>query len=282
MLTAFFESMKVIASKRSLKLSGIDEYVVAWSLRIFALPFLLPLLLFVDMPAIGNAFLIALSAGGLLNVAATILYMRAIKLSDISVAYPMITFTPLFMLITSPLILSEFPSISGIIGILLIVFGSYVLNMGERGNGVLSPFRSLLKEKGPRLMLLVAFIWSITANIDKVGVLNSNPLFWIISVNLFVSSVMFPIAYLKIGRDAARIPRNVKALIPIGLFSALLLIFQMTAITMTLAAYVISVKRTSAIISVILGAVVFKERNLRGRLAGAVMMVLGVLFITLL
>ena len=130
-------------------------------------------------------------------------------------------------------------------------------------------------------MLLVAFVWSITANFDKIGVTNSNPIFWAISMNIFVMFILFPVIYLKSRKQARKIPRNIKALLPVGLFGALLLIFQMTAITMTLVAYVISVKRTSAIMGVIFGALIFREKNIKGRLAGAIIMVLGVLLITL-
>ena len=42
-LTALFESLKDVFSKRSL--GEVDEYIAAWSLRVFALPFLLPALL---------------------------------------------------------------------------------------------------------------------------------------------------------------------------------------------------------------------------------------------
>jgi len=283
-LTALCESMKDVASKKSLSLAGIDEYTLAWSIRAFALPFLLPLLFITEMPPLGKDFAFALLVGGGLNVVATVLYMRAIKDSDLSITVPMVTFTPLFLLMTSPLIVAEFPSAFGIIGIFLIVLGSYILNIQNKGKGggLLSPFRSLLKEKGPRLMLGVAFIWSITANFDKVGVLNSSPIFWIISVNIFVMSVMFPLMCLKSGNGARQIPRNIKALLPVGLFSAMTLTFQMTAITMTLVVYLISIKRTSAIMSVIFGALLFKEKNLKGRLTGAVIMVAGVLLITLL
>ncbi len=284
-LTAFFESMKDVASKRSLSLKRIDEYVVAWSLRAFAIPFLLPLLLIFGIPALGPDFLIALFIGGSLNTLVTIMYMKAIKASDLSITVPMVTFTPLFLLITSPLIVNEFPSSLGIIGIFMIVLGSYVLNLRNEGggDGLLSPFRALMKERGPRLMLCIAFIWSVTANIDKVGVLNSNPIFWVISVNLFVICLLTPILYLRNGgwKGEVRAKRNLLALLPIGLFSALTLTFQMTAITMTLVAYLISIKRTSAIMGVIFGALLFKEKNLRSRLAGAVIMVLGVLLITL-
>ncbi len=151
-------------------MKNIDVYTVSWALRFFALPFLLPLLLFIEIPKLGNEFWSALFINGVLNVLATILYMKAIKQSDLSITIPMIAFTPIFLLITSPLLVGEFPNAFGLIGIILGVVGAYMLNIKEIRNGYLAPFRALLKEPGPKLMLAVAFIWSITSNYDKIGV----------------------------------------------------------------------------------------------------------------
>ena len=46
-----------------------------------------------------------------------------------------------------------------------------------------------------------------------------------------------------------------------------------------LAAYVISIKRSGAIVTVLLGALLFGEPRLRERLAGAVVILAGVLLI---
>lgn len=277
--TALFESLKDVFSKKGLK--NIDEYVISWSLNFFALPFLLPLLFFIEIPPLGNKFWLALLISGSLNVVATIFYMKAIKHSDLSITIPMVTFTPLFLLLTSPLIVGEFPTLFGLIGVLLIVLGSYTLNIKQLHEGYLTPFKALLKETGPKLMLLVAVIWSVTSNFDKIGVQNSSPIFWVIAVNVFIILVMLPIMLYKSKRAIENIRTNYKALFPVGLFSALTLIFQMTAISLTLVAYVISIKRTSAIMSVLFGHLIFKEEGVRERLAGAIIMIIGVLFITL-
>jgi uncharacterized membrane protein len=57
-LTAFFESATDVFSKKSLK--DIGEYIVAWALPFFALPFLLPLLVFTKIPTLGEQFWLAL------------------------------------------------------------------------------------------------------------------------------------------------------------------------------------------------------------------------------
>ena len=278
-LTALFEATKDVLSKKSLK--DIDEYVVAWSLPFFALPFLLPILLFTELPPLGERFWLALVTGGTLYAFTLVLYMKAIKTSDLSITVPMLTFTPLFLLITSPLMVGEFPGIFGLIGIFLIVTGSYLLNINKRSHGYFAPFKALLKEKGPRLMLVVAFIWSITANIDKIGLQNSSPLFWVIAVDTYVALLMLPLCTFRGNRKTDQIRANWRALLTLGLFGGLTAVCQMTAISLTLVAYVISIKRTSAIGGVLFGYLIFKEKGIRARLVGAIVMVFGVLFITL-
>jgi uncharacterized membrane protein len=278
-LTALCESLKDVFSKRGLKQA--DEYMIAFALRFFALPFLLPILLFIDIPALNWKFWTALVVGGGMNVFITILYMKAIKASDISITVPMVTFTPLFLLITSPIIVGEFPGGLGIAGIFLIVFGSYMLNISKRKHGFLAPFKALVKEKGPRLMLLVAFLWSITANIDKVGAQNSSAMFWVVSFSLFLFVCMVPVVFLKSKMRISQVISGWRSFLPVGMFSGLTSIFQITAITMTLVPYVISVKRTSAVLSVLWGCLFFREKGLKERLLGAVIMIAGVVLITL-
>lgn len=277
-LTALFRSLTDVAGKFGLK--NMDEYIVAWSLFLFALPFMGLLLLFKGVPQIGDDFWIALLVSGTANIATNLLYMRAIKVSDLSITIPLITFTPLFMLITSPLILGEFPDLFGLAGIVLIVGGSYILNFKESSKGYLAPFRALVREKGPRLMLLVAFIWSITANLDKVGIENSSVFFWPVAVNSFIALGFIPVVMLRSRGKTRQITSNLRTLVPIGLFHGMMIITQMVAVSLTLVAYVISIKRTSAAISVVLGSLVFKESGLRDRLTGSIIMIAGVVLIT--
>ncbi|WP_414468536.1 EamA family transporter [Methanobacterium sp. ACI-7] len=278
-LAAFFESVQDVFSKKGLK--AVDEYIVSFSLRLFSLPFLIIMVLISGIPNLGSNYLIALIIDGLLNLVTIILYLKAIKVSDLSIAVPLIAFTPLFLLVTSPLILGEIPDPIGVVGVLLIVFGSYLLNITKVSNGILGPFKALFKARGPKLMLIVAFLFSITSNIDKIGVQNSSPIFWAFSINIFVMIVTIPLIFIKSDHDFSTIKTDFKSLFPIGFFSALAIIFQMIAINLTLVAYVISIKRISAVFGVLWGKFIFKERGIKERLIGTLVMVLGVALITL-
>ncbi len=149
-LTPFFTSLQDVINKKIAQ--KIDVSVVAWGWTFFSLPILLIFLIWEGIPSLGPLFWPAVFISGFLLTIATLLYIKAIKVSDLSLAVPMLAFTPLFLLITSFLILGEVPKPLGFIGVILIVVGSYVINFKHKKEGYGEPFKNFLKEKGlPRI-----------------------------------------------------------------------------------------------------------------------------------
>ena len=225
------------------------------------------------------SFWLFLCLGGVLGGLTYWLYGRALQCGDLSLTMPMLAFTPLFLLVTSPLTLGEFPEPGGLAGIATTAVGAYVLNLRERRHGFLGPIRALLRNKGSRLMLLVAAIWSIGANCDKLGLQASSPAFWGASIYTATALALAP----TVGRGWRLAGRSFGwrswPLLLAGALEALGLFCQMHALPLTQVSYVISVKRLSIIFAVLLGAMVLKEPDLRHRLPGAALMVIGVFFI---
>lgn len=276
-LAAFLTATKDAFGKKIV--NRLDVSVVAWAWRFFALPFLLPFLFIKGVPDIGKEFWPALLISGSLLVVATLFYIKAIKASDLSITMPILSFSPLFLLVTSPLILNEFPGPLGLSGMLLIVAGAYILNFKERNLGYFEPFKKLLKEPGPRYMLIVCLIFSIGANVDKIGVRSSSALFWVIATDTFAAICLAPVMMFRARGAIKQIKAGLGFLVLIGLFNAAGLVCQMIAINMTLVGYVIAVKRTSVIISSLYGFYIFKEKGMKERLLGAMIMMAGVLCI---
>ena len=279
LLTALFESGKDIFAKKGLN-AGADPLVVAWAWRLLAVPFLLPPILLSAPVMPQPGFWPALAVGGLLNVITAVLYMHALRASDISLCVPLITFTPLFLLVTSPLIVGENAGPWGAIGVALIVSGAYLLNINKNRTGLLAPLKALWHERGARLMLLVALIWSLTANIDKIGVNNSSPLLWAVSINAAIALGLLPLIVVRRARSPIG-PLPWRLLAAIGLCGGLTTLCQMLAISLTLVPYVIAVKRLSILLTVLAGALLLREPGLRQRLPAAALMLAGVVVLTL-
>lgn len=278
-LTAFFEALKDVFSKKAM--AGLNEYALSFGLRLFILPVVVAFLIYHGIPAVSSEFWIALALSQLTVIPSSILYMRAVRISDLSLSVPMIAFTPIFLLFTSPLMVGEFPDHMGVVGILVGVVGAYLMNLSDRKKGILAPLQALIAAPGPRLMLIVAFIWSIGSNIDKIGVQASSPVLWVVSVNIVSLFVMLPIAARKTPSLFLTLKEHISLLTLAGFVCGVALICQMTAIKLTLVAYVISVKRTSAVFGVLFGWLIFKEQEIRQRLLGATFLVIGVIIISL-
>ena len=151
----------------------------------------------------------------------------------------------------------------------------------EKAEYILS-FEIFIKDRGTRYMLIVAFIWAISANFDKRGIEASSIYQYIIFLNLFatIGTSIFVFSKRKISVHALKL--EYKNLFAVGLLTAAGYFVHMTAITLTLVVYVVSLKRTGGMISVLLGYLIFKEKNIRQRFLGSAIMFAGVLLIVLL
>ncbi len=278
-LTALFESLKDVTLKHNLR--QIPVQVGAWAWMFFSLPLLWPALLLSGPTLPEGPFWVALAVNGVLNATAISLYTAALQRSDISLTVPMLAFSPLFLLLTAPLIVGELPTFWGIVGVVLVVAGAYLLNVRASHQGYLAPYRALLREPGARLMLAVAFIWSIAATVDKIGVQHSSPLMWAASMNGVIALALTPLM-LRVPGSLGNVRARWPLLLLVGSLAGLSVLCQMMAISLTLVAYVIAIKRTSILLGVVLGALLFREQGLRERLAGVLVMLLGVLCIVLL
>jgi uncharacterized membrane protein len=277
-LNPFSDAARGIFSKKASK--NVDSFIVSWFNNLVPLIIFSPLVFFIELK-FSREFFEALIISGLLNVMATILYHRSISKGDISLVMPMLSFTPLCLLIISPVIVGEFPDTRGLIGIIFIVLGSYLLNINLKKRELLTPLKSLLINKGTRYMLIVAFIYSITSSFDKKGLEASSIFQYMIFINLVVTLGIT--AFILVGRkfSSASIKLEWRNLLFVGLTTTATFFFHMMALSLTLVVYVIAIKRTSGMMSVAFGHIFFSELNVRERLLGAAVMFVGVLFIIL-
>lgn len=278
--TALSEASKDIFSKYNLRHG--DEYTSAFSMHLVISVLLAPLILVQEMAPFSGRFLLALTASSVLQLCVILLYMKAIKISALSLSLPLLTMTPLFMLLTSPLLIGQFPGLLGLAGIFLIVAGTYILNLGGNKNKVWAPFTTLLTEPGSRYMLIVSFLWSITANLDKIGVEESSPIFWAFSKDFLILLYLVPIMLLKSRNPIGQLRARALPLFCVGLFRTTSVLCQMYAIQVLLVAYVIAIKRSSALLIMVYAFFFLDEKqHFATRLSGVLIISAGLLLIAL-
>lgn len=271
-------SLTDLFRKKALK--DLNEYEITVFVFVLSIPVFLIASIFTGIPKLGPNFWWSAISASITGTIGMLLYTKGIKSSDLSITVPMIAFTPLFLLVTSPIILGEFPSHLGLVGVILIVLGSYILNIKEKSKGYLAPMKALLKEKGPRYALIAAFIWGIGTNFDKIGIQNSSVMFYLFSTSI-IGAVIIVILMKNRVNSIQKISKNTKKIVPVFAFGTLSTTFHMMALKLAIVPYVISVKRTGIIFTVLIGYFFFKEKGIRERLTGTIIMFIGILLIVL-
>jgi drug/metabolite transporter (DMT)-like permease len=273
--SAFFLATSDALAKKAVQ--DESEYLVAWFRLLFTLPILAIILLFIPWPELDRDFYMAFIIALPVELITIILYVKALKLSPLSLTVPFLALTPVFLVTVSYVLLGEEVSPAGAAGILLIAAGGYILNIDTVRRGLFEPVRSIIRDRGALLMIAVALLYSITSSLGKMAITHSSPLFFGASYFIALSIAFLPIALLKGRGSLAGFIKTgkYKRLLYPGVFYALMIITHMQAMKLTKVAYMISVKRTSLLISVIYGYFLFQEENIRGRFFGALLMFAG-------
>ncbi len=263
-------------SKKALD-DNTDPYIVAWVRTGYAAPFIAVIIPFIDIPELDRVFFMITFLAVPLDIIAVLLYIRAIKVSPLSLTLPFLSLTPVFLIGTSYIILGERPGKFGFIGILLVVIGAYLLNVHTISQGFLAPFKAIAKEKGSVLMIIVAFIFSIGGCLGKIAVQHSSPEFFSVIYIFLLSLVLFIIISLKSKHFLSKSISRPIPFIFIGLLIAIMIITHLKAISLIEVSYMVSVKRLSILFGVLYGIMFFKETNIKERLLGATVMVSGII-----
>jgi len=268
----FFATADALSKKEARRTPAI---VLAWVREFYALPFLLPLLLFIEIPELKSGFWGAMSLCVAIDLVTTFLYMRAIQIAPLSLTVPYLGLSPIFLLIIPAIVLGEHLSPLGIFGVVLVSLGTYILQLDRAKYGFFEPWLAIFKNRGSLYMSIVAVLYAVTATYGKVAIIKSSPLFMTI-VYFSLLAAGFTIILLISHRD------KLKSLfqfplqkLSIGSAMALMAITHFTAIGMIQVAYMISIKRLSLLFAILFGWIIFKEGKIKERLLGGIIIITG-------
>ena len=270
-------SLREFAVKKAGK--ELSSVFMSWGMTFFMFLIILALnVFFLNYHTITISFIGVLIIAAILDSLATILYLKAIKEGDLSKTIPMLCFIPVVQMFVTPILVHENLSLIGISGVLVVVFGSYILSM-ETWDGFLSPVRSVLKDKSSMMMLAVACIWGVSSSFHKIGVNQTNALFWAVSEIGLISMFLFPFVF-RSDKGNFSFPKLKKTLWP-AVFSTLTVLSYYTAISLGPVAYVSSVRRLGVLFTMLIGILVLKEKIKRLSFVGGIIMITGAGIISL-
>ena len=286
--SAISNSLTQVIQKWAIGAARLSKISITFLSSVIASAVLLALSgLVVGFPVIQPGFWLAILITSILNVVAFPIMLRAYSLGEFSSVYSMILLTPVFLVFTSFVFLNEVPTSLGLIGVVLTVIGLSVVTVSGHRHSQVSDFKN-----GNWLLILVALIWSVTVNFDKLSARYTDA-FFAPAVSFGILALCFA-AYLLV-RHRSLLVRTYKTpgieepVAPSGSIKASLLIVLLLGLSLALgnilhnsallngsASYTIAIKRTGVLFGVIWGWLFFKEKNIARKVFGAAIAIGGV------
>lgn len=216
------------------------------------------------------------------NAAANLFYIKAIAVSPISSTVPFLAFTSLFTALTGFIFLGEAINPIQIMGILILVSASLIINGELKQSGsfraeIKNLWSSFISEKGAHYMIAVSLLWALSAPFDKLAVQALN-----VESHGCIQSILIAFIYLiylivkkdlDFLKDISKVPLSLS----LGsLVSCAALGLQFYAYQIMKVSIFESIKRGFALFTaVIIGLIFFKEKLSKLKIIGITLIVLG-------
>lgn len=292
-------------------LRGARPALVAWAINAASLPLLAVGTFFLTqctveglparvslsctthLPQIDMVFIAGLLGSAVLNWAATLLSTHALSRADASLVTPLLTFNPAFTLVVAWIMLGETPGLREVLGVATILFGAYLLEVQEARAGPLAPFLVLVRRPGTVLAIVASMLWGTTTVLEKLAIEHvrppSGPLVALVSTGITVV-LLTPNALALLFRPGDTAPpastfrqlalfgglsMHPRAFLAASILAGIAPLFGFTAIALGLVGYVTALFKLSAVFTILWAWLLLGEGNLRVRLLGAAVMILG-------
>jgi len=207
--------------------------------------------------------------------------IKAYRMADLSLVYPISRSAPLFTQIWAFLLIGEIVSFQGIVGISLVILGIFVTSIREfHLKRVIPSFHA--SRRPYFLALAAALAGSVYVVFDKAGVQILHPLLFGCLINLWMCTFIGLYTWrhketglLKIWHESK------KDIVMIAFLQNVGYILILWALQWSKVSYVISFRQAGVLLGALMGILFLKESHWKTRLTGAVILTLGLVLIGL-
>lgn len=285
LLSALIYSFRGIIEKKIIHRT--NKYILGFAIRFFALPFfLIPFFLHPSflrpVTHLNVSFWAAVLIISFINTPLeTVFYYEALKNEELTLVLPVLSLSPVITLLIGSITLHEVPTLSGVIGIGLIVVGLYSLKLSLAKEGLWEPLKHLHNNRGVRLMLVVMLSQGVAAIFDKIGVTNSNAYVYAMFNYLCVSVTLFVLVLLRAKNHLHQLVTQVTNFLILGVVIAGYTLLYFLALVGGFAAYASAIKGSYIIFTIIFGVLFLKEKEGKQKLISGVIIFIGLVLLKL-
>ena len=205
---------------------------------------------------------------GLLGALGNFFIIKALSLGELSSLAPINSYKPVVALIIAFLYLGEQPSLWAVFGIFLIIFGTYIIYDFKKLNNRTAFYY--------RIFALI-FSGSEAVFIKKIILLTN------IHTSFFLwalSGLIFCSLFLLGAKEKIKIP-SIKEQLFLIFFVGIMQYSTNFVFAHMKVSYALALFQLSTLLSVFLGVNIFKEKNLRRKIAASIIMIMGAVIIIL-
>ena len=252
-----------------------DKLVFSWCFSLLAslglLPFAVLSWIGADVPAQGALILLVTMT---IHVAYFFLLNRAYTVGEFSLVYPTARGVGVLLIpLGGVMILGEQISLPAAAGVAMILMGVLVTRTGNKGRAPITKAVSLAVLTGVTIASYT--LW------DKWALSHVTPLMLNHSVFLAQAIVALPIVLARKPALAIELKERKWAIVAAAILAPAAYLLVLTALTFSRASYIGPMREVSIVIGAVLGAVLLKESSGPRRVAGAALIVIGVLVLAL-
>lgn len=281
--SALLSAAAAIFEKKAL--FKMDALEFSFLLSVFGALFSIPFFFGVDFDSLEFSVLLILYFKTIFGTLAFLNVMYAIKNLEISGALPMIVLTPGLVAIAAFFILGDSLGNFEIVGMLLLLLGTYMLEMNNAGKGLFDPFLVFIKSKNHHYIVFALILFTATSITDRLLVndLKMPPLTFMAFQQVF-QFINFLLLMLIARRSlSVTLHNSSKTILYIIIGIAALTVFyrwtQIEAVKLAPVALVLSVKRTSVFFASVIGGKIFHEHRLLMKAIATLIMIGGAILI---
>lgn len=283
LISALLSAVAAILQKKIL--FDIDALDFSFVLSLVNLVLVFTLIGLIDFNSINYTGILILYFKTIIGALAFWCVMLSIKNMEISGALPLMVLTPGIVAIFSYFLLGEVISSIQIIGMLLLLLGTYILEI-KKHDSLLQPFKTFWESKYHHYIIYALILFTISSIIDKVVLRDYKllPTAFVFFQQIFLA-INFTIIIILKSKNPIKLlqeiePRAYLLIIFVSIATLGYRYAQIEAFKIAPIALVLSVKRMSVFFASIVGGKIFSENYLLKKGIAIIILLYGAYLLT--
>jgi uncharacterized membrane protein len=278
-LSAFMHALRNFFTKKA-----YDKQAFIWWYEVFGLLFFTPVFVFVlfteGFELSVSFYLVLLS--GFVHFIYWFFLAKSLEKGELSLVYPIMRSSPALVLLLSVTLIGEKVSLPGGLGIMLVAFGVYTINMEKISVSELyRPIMTVGSDRATQFALMTLISVAAYSVIDKIAVLQMNSVIFAYLYPWF-SLLLYTFYILRVkhkGQLRKEWAADKKIILACGFLSIFGYFLILQAFTIERVSYIIGLRQLSIVFAVFLGGQILKEKNRMIRFSASLIIFFGAFLI---